>query len=100
MMPILRQPEDEPLLDAAAPAPREPPSAAVPLILKAMNKAEDDDGWYRLGNLGNVLIKLFPDFDPRTYGSAKLSALLTRTGAFQTRQTADRAVEVARKDRK
>ena len=68
----------------AAPAPRkaEAPSRAVPVIRKAMEGMQDEDGWVSLGVIGQRVGNLAPDFDSRTYGSAKLSDLIRRAGAF------------------
>ncbi|QDL92196.1 NYN domain-containing protein [Paroceanicella profunda] len=75
------------------------PSKAVPLFHKAMSQMEDEDGWYDLSALGNQLNKLYPDFDPRTYGHAKLSTLVGKTGAFEDRKSG-RHIEVRRKPQK
>jgi len=68
--------------EPAAPA-KEPPSKAIPLIRDAMKKIDPDQDDYSLGHLGQVITQLHPDFDPRTYGSAKLSDLLRKTGRFE-----------------
>ena len=47
-----------------------------------MKKIGIEEDAYSLGQLGNVLVQLYPDFDSRSYGSAKLSDLLKRTGRF------------------
>lgn len=64
------------------------PSRTFPedFILQALEKASDDTGWAELGNLGNYLTKLKPDFDPRLYGSKKLSDMLKKCGIFQIEQ--------------
>ena len=36
----------------------------------------DDSGWASLGDVGSVLSKKMPDFDPRNYGYKKLSLLV------------------------
>jgi hypothetical protein len=46
----------------------------------------DDDGWVSLRGVGQRLGNLAPDFDPRTYGVAKLGDLVTKTGAFEVRR--------------
>ena len=71
--------------DEAATAPRKPeaPSRAVPVIRKAMESMQDEDGWVSLGVIGQRVGNLAPDFDSRTYGSAKLSDLIRRAGAFE-----------------
>ncbi len=62
------------------------PSKAVPLIEAALNQLEDLDGWYSLGAVGSQLIAEMPDFDPRSYGCAKLVLLVERTSAFDVRR--------------
>ena len=66
-----------------APAVKEPASKAIPLIFAAMKKIDPDQDDYSLGLLGQVMTQLHPDFDPRSYGSAKLSDLLRKTGRFE-----------------
>jgi len=68
---------------AAARSPLRPPSAAVPLIRRAIAQLDSDDGWAHLSPVGQQLGSLAPDFDPRTYGCRKLSNLVRETGAFQ-----------------
>lgn len=63
--------------------PLQPPSAAVPVLRKAIAALDDDDGWVGLSAVGQQLGKLAPDFDPRTYGLAKLGDLVKKTGAFE-----------------
>lgn len=68
---------------AAAPAiPRRSPSAAVPMIRIALSQLDDTDGWFPLGVVGNRLNVLNSDFDPRTFGHARLGDLVEKTGAF------------------
>ena len=68
----------------ADPAPaKEPASKAIPLIFAAMKKIDPDQDDYSLGQLGQVITQLHPDFDPRSYGSPKLSDLLRKTGRFE-----------------
>jgi hypothetical protein len=66
----------------AAAAKPEAPSRAVPVIRQAMEGMQDEDGWVSLGVIGQRIGNLAPDFDARTYGSAKLSDLIRRSGAF------------------
>jgi NYN domain/OST-HTH/LOTUS domain len=82
--------------DAApgAKASKQSPSAAVPLLRKALDQMEDDDGWVHLGGVGQQLNKLFPDFDPRTYGVAKLADLVKKSGAFEIDRSSGRAVHI------
>jgi hypothetical protein len=45
--------------------------------------ASDDDGWAPLGGVGTIVTNQRPDFDPRNYGYAKLSDLMTATTLFE-----------------
>jgi uncharacterized LabA/DUF88 family protein len=71
---------------AKPPRALEPPSAAVPLLRKAIDQLDDDDGWVHLSTVRNRLVDMAPDFDPRTYGCAKLSTLVEKSGAFELRR--------------
>ncbi len=64
----------------------QPASVAVPLLAKAIALMSDDDGWVNLRGVGQRLSNLAPDFDPRTYGMAKLGDLVTKTGAFEVKR--------------
>jgi hypothetical protein len=46
------------------------------LISSTVNDIADEDGWAFLGDVGNLLIKKKPDFDPRNYGFDKLTPLI------------------------
>ncbi|WP_082351756.1 NYN domain-containing protein [Cypionkella psychrotolerans] len=67
---------------------------AIPLISDAMKKIDPDQDDYSLGQLGQVITQLHPDFDPRSYGSAKLSDLLRKTGRFEVFQGLNNAMKV------
>ena len=45
-------------------------------FLQAIEKACDDTGWADLASFDSYLSQLQPDFDPRLYGSKKLSDLV------------------------
>ena len=72
--------EDEP--DLKTPS-LQPPSAATTTIKKAIEQIETEDGWVPLSQVGNLLSNLSSDFDPRTFGSRKLSDLIRKTNAFE-----------------
>ena len=73
---------------SAAGSGRQPPSAAVPLLSKALAQIEtEDEGWVGLGLFGRRLANIASDFDPRTYGCRKLSDLIRQAGAFEVDQT-------------
>jgi hypothetical protein len=55
---------------------------------------ETDDGWVRLGVVGQRLANIASDFDPRTYGFRKLSDLVRSTGAFEIDQPEGRAMRI------
>ena len=77
---------------------KQPPSKVVPLVLKAMTAIDPDGEWYSLGQLGQYITRANPDFDPRTYGSPKLSELLSKTGRFETRKGTGTHLDVRRTD--
>jgi len=62
---------------------KEPPSKVVPMVIKAMKASDPDADWYPLGGIGSLINRANPDFDPRSYGSAKLSDLLEKTKQFE-----------------
>jgi uncharacterized LabA/DUF88 family protein len=76
---------------------KEPPSRAIPIINKAMEELEDDDGWAHLGGVGNRIPGIAPDFDPRTFGCSNLSSVATRSGGFEIKKGPDNAVHIRRK---
>jgi uncharacterized LabA/DUF88 family protein len=70
------------------------PGDAVPLLKTAIAQMDSEDGWVSLGALGTRLANLAPDFDPRSYGVAKLSDLVRKSGAFEIEQTEGRRLRV------
>ncbi len=48
----------------------------------AINDLADDDGWAYLGDIGNLIMKKQPDFDPRNYGFKKLGLLMQSVPTF------------------
>ncbi len=76
--------------DAPAPAertktPKEPASNAIPLIIAAMRAIDPDGEWYSMGQIGQYITQGAPDFDTRTYGSAKLSDLTKKLTRFEVK---------------
>jgi uncharacterized LabA/DUF88 family protein len=80
--------------EGASPKARQPPSAAVPILSKAIAQMETEDGWVGLGVVGQRLSNMASDFDPRTYGYRKLSDLVRQTGAFDIDQPDGRALRI------
>lgn len=75
-----------------------PATAAVQLIRRAIAQLdEDDEGWVKLGGVGERLLVLAPDFDPRTFGHGKLVTLVERTGQFDVRREQGRSVMIRAK---
>lgn len=64
----------------------QPPSAARPVLRKAIEQIDSDGGWVGLGGVGTMVAKLAPDFDPRTFGFKKLSDLMRKSGGFDVDQ--------------
>lgn len=77
---------------------RNPPAAAIPMVVKAMDSIDAEGEWYSLGQLGQYITRAAPDFDPRTYGSAKLSDLLVKSGRFEVRKGQGNHLEARRLD--
>ena len=48
----------------------------IELIEATLEAIGDDDGWAFLGDVGNLISKKKPDFDPRNYGFSKLTPML------------------------
>ncbi|TCM79676.1 NYN domain-containing protein [Rhodovulum steppense] len=69
-----------------APSGKRPPKEAIDLIIRAMDKIEQEDEWYTLGQLGQYITADNPDFDTRTYGKRKLSDLVHELKRFETRK--------------
>ena len=55
----------------------------IELLTDSISDLADDDGWTFLGDLGNLLIKKHPDFDPRNYGFKKLVPLIKSIDSFE-----------------
>ena len=59
---------------------------ALPLILTAMDKIEQEDEWYSLGQVGQSITADMPDFDTRSYGERKLSDLVAKIKRLELRK--------------
>lgn len=46
------------------------------LIESTIDDIGDDDGWAFLGDVGNLIVRKKPEFDPRNYGFSKLTPML------------------------
>ncbi|MEX0348888.1 MAG: NYN domain-containing protein [Paracoccaceae bacterium] len=68
--------------------PKISPKKAAPLVKGAMDMIAQDDEWYHLGHLGNIILANNRDFDPRSYGCNNLSTLLRNSGLFELKKAA------------
>ena len=51
-------------------------NATIELIESTLEAIGDEDGWAFLGDVGNLIVKKKPEFDPRNYGFSKLTPML------------------------
>ncbi len=77
------------------PAPKEPekaepqkkggkvPDEIVKLIADSVSDIADEDGYAFMGELGTLLLKKQPDFDPRNFGFTKLTPLIRSISRFE-----------------
>ena len=59
------------------------PEEIVRLIVDSVSDIADEDGYAFMGELGNLLLKKQPDFDPRNFGFTKLTQLIRSIGRFE-----------------
>jgi hypothetical protein len=53
------------------------------LIATTIDDLADENGWAFLGDVGNLLLKKQPNFDPRNYGFLKLTPLIKSLAQFE-----------------
>ncbi|MDD2563122.1 MAG: NYN domain-containing protein [Salinivirgaceae bacterium] len=58
----------------------------IKLIESTIIDLSDDEGWAFLGDVGSLLQKKQPNFDPRNYGFQKLTPLIKSTRKFDIEQ--------------
>ncbi len=58
----------------------------IKLISTTITDLSDDDGWAFLGDVGSLLQKKQPNFDPRNYGFQKLTPLIKSIKRFEIEQ--------------
>ena len=61
-----------------------------------MDAIDQDDEWYRLGQLGQHIVSANPDFDTRTYGKRKLSDLVTDMKVLEVKRGSNNLLMVRR----
>ncbi|MBP3414476.1 MAG: NYN domain-containing protein [Clostridia bacterium] len=52
-------------------------------IIAIVDETSDEEGWAPLSNIGNILLKRFPDFDVRNYGFQKLAKMVKSYNCFE-----------------
>lgn len=55
----------------------------INLISSSINDLADENGWAFLGELGSLLLKKHPNFDPRNYGFNKMLPLIKSIKKFE-----------------
>ncbi len=55
----------------------------IKLIRDSINDLADENGWVFLGELGSLLLKKHPNFDPRNYGFNKMLPLIKSINKFE-----------------
>ncbi|MBP5387451.1 MAG: NYN domain-containing protein [Prevotella sp.] len=60
----------------AAPAKEKISYSIIKLLRKTIDDLADDNEWVSLAEVGSLLLKKRPDFDPRNYGFSKLTPLI------------------------
>ncbi|MDD5363522.1 MAG: NYN domain-containing protein [Ignavibacteria bacterium] len=55
----------------------------IKLFADSISDLADDNGWAFLGELGNMILKKKPDFDPRNYGYSKMLPLIKSMNKFR-----------------
>jgi uncharacterized LabA/DUF88 family protein/Fe-S-cluster formation regulator IscX/YfhJ len=56
---------------------------SLKLIASTINDLADENGWAFLGDVGNLVLKKQPNFDPRNYGFQKLTPLIKSLPQFE-----------------
>ena len=83
----LAEPEAKPApvpapAEGSEPANRIPPEVEA-LLADSVEDIADEDGYAFMGDLGNLLVKKQPDFDPRNFGFSKLTKLVKAMDRFE-----------------
>lgn len=54
------------------------PKELIPLLKKAWEKYQDDDGWANVSSINSFIKRSKPDFDPRSYGVTKIPEIIAK----------------------
>ncbi|HOA33805.1 MAG: NYN domain-containing protein [Clostridiales bacterium] len=76
-------------------SPEPLPQELINLLVTSVEDIAGEDGWTFLGDLGNLILKKNPSFDPRNYGYTKLTPLILATDMFDidVRETSNKTVK-------
>jgi len=68
---------------------------SIQLISTSITSLGDDSGWAFLGDVGNLILKKQPSFDPRNFGFVKLAPLIKSIGKFEIdeRETDNKSIK-------
>lgn len=69
-----------------APRTQESAQPAFELIKQAIGRIDQDDDWYHLSKVGSAVRAQHPDFDARSYGYSRLSALVSAMKGLDVRK--------------
>lgn len=56
------------------------------MVISLLDENSDEDGWMYLSELGNMIQRMYSDFDCRNYGFAKFGKLIESFSELQTRK--------------
>ncbi|MEI6489281.1 MAG: NYN domain-containing protein [Bacteroidota bacterium] len=83
----LLEPDDNKEIKNTKSTAKKPLSNIDPKIIKlftdSITDLADENGWAFLGELGNLMLKKKPDFDPRNYGFPKMLPLIKSINRFE-----------------
>ncbi len=74
-----KQPQSKQTIDKVTPK-------LIKLIATTVDDLSDDDGWAFLGDIGSLIQKKQPNFDPRNFGFQKLTPFIKSLGKFEVEQ--------------
>lgn len=55
-------------------------------IQTIVEENSDEEEWFQIGDLGNLLLKRYPDFDVRNYGFKKFTSFIKSLGTFEVKE--------------
>lgn len=78
-----KTPTDKPLLKVTKVVVDKLNKKTIHLIASSIDDLADENGWAFLGDVGNLLMKKQPNFDPRNFGFQKLTSLISSVTQFE-----------------